>query len=220
MIKDSKLKDRMFFGIHFIILTGLFIVALILLTIIIINSLEPSNVVSYCNKADNVQYQENIDTKKVQMTEANIKSFLNLYVKLETYRMREKEYDKKLYRLLIDPKIPYIKAARKTMITPEEWDKAHLQADFKVEKITFKKINENIEVAGTGAYTFFPEPGFEAKDEVADVPIFFTATLIPHEMTERVPFGLLLYKFRMEFFTSRELRDKFINEMDLEGGKK
>ncbi|MDX9801788.1 MAG: hypothetical protein RBT69_10685 [Spirochaetia bacterium] len=222
--RDIRVLRKRFFIIHiFFDLVMMFMIAS-LVVLNAFNAIRPVPVIVTNSKTGHVTFVEDT-TAPVETTRITITEFMRTYIQKRSAQDPDIASNQAyVYSNMQTPRFTAIlDAERADAGKHQKYFEKNIKADFHIENIKIsgdRKIGGKLTIIGTGSMYFRPAVGFDGDYEnFQKIPCFFQASVEVHEQRIKIPWGLLMDYYKIDYFEDDELLKAFLLKTKIEFSK-
>lgn len=213
--RDVRLLRKRYLLIHLLFDAVLVLIIFALLAVNAFNQIRPLPVIVTNSQTGHVTYVEDT-TAPAFTTDVTVTEFMRKYIQMRSAQdpdvAKNQAY---VYSHMQTPRLTQILTAERADAGKhDKFYKKNIKADFHIENIKIsgdKKIGGELTIIGTGSMFFRPAVGFDGDyKNFHKIPCFFQATAKVLEQRKKIPWGLLLDYYKIDYFEDDDLLKAFL----------
>lgn len=219
--RDVRVLRKRFFVIHiFFDLAMLFMIAS-LVVLNAFNAIRPVPVIVTNSKTGHVTYVEDT-TAPAETTKITATEFMRTYIQKRSAQDPDIAANQAyVYSNMQTPRFTAIlDAERADAGKHQKYFDKNIKADFYIDHIKIsgdRKIGGILTIIGTGTMYFRPAVGFDGDySNFQKIPCFFQSSVEVHEQRAKIPWGLLMDYYKIDFFEDSDLLKAFLLKTKIE----
>ena len=219
--RDVRRLRSLLLAIHIIFDIVLLLIIGALLAVNAFNQVRPLPVIVTNSKTGHVTFVQDT-TAPAFTTDITVTEFMRTYIQKRSAQDPDIAQNQAyVYSHMQTPRLTEILTAERTDAGKHQkyFDK-NVKADFEIDQIKIngdKKIGGELTVIGTGKMVFRPAVGFDGDNKnIHVIPCFFQSTVKVYEQRKKIPWGLLLDYYRIDFFEDNDLLRAFLLKANID----
>lgn len=219
--RDVRLLQKKSFIVHIFFDIVLVLIIFMLILMNAYSSIRPVPVVLTNAQTGHVTYVE--DTKApLEVSEITVKEFMRTYIQKRSAQDPDIAANHSfVYTNMQTPRFSKIlDADREDAGKHQKYFDKNIKADFYIENIKIsgeKKAGGKLTVIGTGYMYFRPAVGFDGDyNNFQKIPCFYQAGIEVHEQRVKIPWGILIDYYKIDYFQDDDLLKAFLMKARIE----